>query len=94
VAAYRTSIETGKSLSERKLAQMFGKTSRRWARSRMVKRSPPWYPPRRMAGKWLSGAVPGQIISSWHSGGRLSAGSGVDRRQMVIAILVCWTLPL
>lgn len=36
VAAYRTSIDTGKPLSERKLAAMFGKTSRRWARSRMA----------------------------------------------------------
>lgn len=36
VAAYRTSVETGRPLSERKLAQMFGKTSRRWARSRMA----------------------------------------------------------
>jgi hypothetical protein len=36
VAAYRTSIETGSLLSERKLAQMFGKTSRRWARNRMA----------------------------------------------------------
>ena len=30
VAAYRASIDTGKPLSERKLAAMFGKTSRRW----------------------------------------------------------------
>jgi Protein of unknown function (DUF2637) len=36
VAAYRASLQTGKPLSERKLAAMFGKTSRRWARSRMV----------------------------------------------------------
>jgi hypothetical protein len=36
VAAYRTSIEMGRPLSERKLAQMFGKTSRRWARTRMA----------------------------------------------------------
>jgi hypothetical protein len=36
VAAYRTSINTGRPLSERKLAAMFGKTSRRWARSRMA----------------------------------------------------------
>jgi hypothetical protein len=36
VAAYRASIESGKPLSERKLAAMFGKTSRRWARSRMT----------------------------------------------------------
>jgi Protein of unknown function (DUF2637) len=36
VAAYRASIHTGKPLSERRLAAMFGKTSRRWARSRMA----------------------------------------------------------
>jgi hypothetical protein len=36
VAAYRTSIEVGRPLSERRLAAMFGKTSRRWARSRMA----------------------------------------------------------
>jgi hypothetical protein len=36
VAAYRTSIDTGRPLSERKLAAMFGMTSRRWARSRMA----------------------------------------------------------
>ncbi len=35
VAAYRASVEEGKPLSERKLAAMFGKTSRRWARNRM-----------------------------------------------------------
>jgi Protein of unknown function (DUF2637) len=36
VAAYGTSIDIGRPLSERKLAAMFGKTSRRWARSRMA----------------------------------------------------------
>jgi hypothetical protein len=36
VAAYRASIDTGKPLSERKLAAIFGMTSRRWARSRMA----------------------------------------------------------
>jgi hypothetical protein len=36
VAAYRASIETGHPLSERKLAGMFGKTSRRWARNRIA----------------------------------------------------------
>jgi hypothetical protein len=36
VAAYRTSVSGGKPLSERKLAAMFGKTSRRWARNRMA----------------------------------------------------------
>lgn len=36
VAAYRASLGSGKPLSERKFAAMFGKTSRRWARSRMA----------------------------------------------------------
>lgn len=36
VTAYRASIDTGRPLSERKLAAMFGKTSRRRARSRMA----------------------------------------------------------
>ena len=36
VAAYRLSVEGGKPLSERRLADMFGKTSRRWARNRIA----------------------------------------------------------
>jgi hypothetical protein len=36
VAAYRLSAQAGNSLSERKLAQMFGHTSRRWARARIA----------------------------------------------------------
>lgn len=36
VAAYRASVQAGAPLSERKLAGMFGKTSRRWARIRMA----------------------------------------------------------
>jgi hypothetical protein len=36
VAAYRASVRVGKPLSERRLAGMFGKTSRRWARSRIA----------------------------------------------------------
>jgi hypothetical protein len=36
VAAYRASVQDGMPISERKLAEMFGKTSRRWARSRMA----------------------------------------------------------
>ena len=35
-AAYRASVQDGQPISERKLAEMFGKTSRRWARSRMA----------------------------------------------------------
>jgi Protein of unknown function (DUF2637) len=36
VAAYRLSAKAGSPLSERKLAQMFGRTSRRWARARIT----------------------------------------------------------
>jgi hypothetical protein len=36
VAAYRLSVQAGNPLSERRLAHMFGRTSRRWARARMV----------------------------------------------------------
>ena len=36
VAAYRLSVQAGNPLSERKLAHMFGRTSRRWARARMA----------------------------------------------------------
>jgi LmbE family N-acetylglucosaminyl deacetylase len=42
VTAYGASVRTGAPLSERKLAEMFGLTSRRWARNRMAeaRRSP------------------------------------------------------
>ena len=36
VAAYRLSVQAGSPLPERRLAQMFGRTSRRWARARMA----------------------------------------------------------
>ena len=36
VAAYRLSVQAGNALSERRLAQMFGRTSRRWARARIA----------------------------------------------------------
>ena len=36
VAAYKLSVQAGNPLSERKLAQMFGHTSRRWARARIT----------------------------------------------------------
>ena len=43
VAAYRLSAQAGNPLSERKLAGMFGRTSRRWARARIAeaRRVPP-----------------------------------------------------
>ena len=36
MAAYQLSAQAGNPLSERKLAQMFGRTSRRWARARIA----------------------------------------------------------
>jgi hypothetical protein len=36
VIAYRLSVQAGNPLSERKLAQRFGRTSRRWARARIT----------------------------------------------------------
>jgi hypothetical protein len=36
VAAYWRSVQAGNPLSERKLARMFGRTSRRWARARIA----------------------------------------------------------
>ena len=36
VTAYQLSAHAGNPLSERKLAQMFGRTSRRWARARIA----------------------------------------------------------
>ena len=36
VTAYRASLQAGRPLSERKLAQLFDKTSRRWARNRIA----------------------------------------------------------
>ena len=36
VAVYRLSVQASNPLSERRLAQMFGRTSRRWARARIA----------------------------------------------------------
>ena len=43
VAAYRLSVQAGNPLSERRLAQIFGRTSRRWARARIAdaRQAPP-----------------------------------------------------
>ena len=48
VAAYQLSVQAGNPLSERRLAQTFGRTSRRWARARIAdarQASPPPDPP-------------------------------------------------
>jgi hypothetical protein len=47
VAAYRLSVLAGNPLSERRLAQMFGRTSRRWARARIAdaRQAPPLQDP-------------------------------------------------
>jgi len=44
VAAYRLSAQAGNPLSERKLAEMFGRTSRRWARARIAEARRAWSP--------------------------------------------------
>ena len=54
VAAYRASIDSGKPLSERKLAAMFGKTSRRWARTAWLRPASPSCLPQWPAGRKLS----------------------------------------
>jgi hypothetical protein len=43
VAAYRLSVQAGNPLPERRLAQIFGRTSRRWARARIAeaRQAPP-----------------------------------------------------
>ena len=46
VAAYRLSVQAGNPLSERRLAQMFGRTSRRWARARIAETRQESPPPR------------------------------------------------
>ena len=46
VAAYRASVQSGQPISERKLAEMFGTTSRRWARNRMAEAQGIRYRPR------------------------------------------------
>ena len=46
VAAYRLSVQAGNPLSERRLAQMFGRTSRRWARARIADARQASPPPR------------------------------------------------
>jgi hypothetical protein len=47
VTAYRLSVQAGNPLSERRLAQMFGRTSRRWARARIAdaRQAPPLQDP-------------------------------------------------
>jgi hypothetical protein len=47
VAAYTLSVQAGNPLSERRLAQMFGRASRRWARARIAdaRQAPPLQDP-------------------------------------------------
>jgi hypothetical protein len=65
VAAFRLSVQAGSPLSERKLAQMFGRTSRRWARARMADARKDAIPPRLPGGPIVMAGS-----ESWrHSGG-------------------------
>ena len=67
VAAYRLSARAGNPLSERKLAQMFGRTSRRWARARIAeaRRGSQGSPrnPQSSSAPDPSGASHGQIVA-------------------------------
>ena len=79
VAAYRLSVQAGNPLSERRLAQMFGRTSRRWARARIadarqaspLRDSPGTLVPAcadgrgRSAGQALPGCLPGPVATTW-----------------------------
>jgi hypothetical protein len=79
VAAYRISVQAGNPLSERRLAQMFGRTSRRWARAGIadarqaspLRDSPGTLVPAcadgrgRSAGQALPGCLPGPVATTW-----------------------------
>jgi hypothetical protein len=78
VAAYRLSVQVGNPLSGRRLAQMFGRTSRRWARARIADArqasplpdSPGTLVPTcvdglgRSAGEALPGCPPGPVMTT------------------------------
>jgi hypothetical protein len=57
VAAYRLSLQAGNPLSERRLAQIFGRTSCRWARARIAEawQAPPPPDPPDRAGPGVPG---------------------------------------
>jgi hypothetical protein len=77
VAAYRLSVQAGNPLSERKLASMFERTSRRWARARITeaRRMPPAVADDSLATPIASvAAMPGPSIHL------ASAGTGTLRR--------------
>jgi hypothetical protein len=62
VAAYRLSVQAGNPLSERRLARMFGRTSRRWARARIAdarQASPLPDSPSTLVPACASGPIPG-----------------------------------
>jgi hypothetical protein len=87
VAAYRLSVQAGNPLSERRLAQMFGRTSRRWARARIADArqasplpgSPSTLVPARAgglgrsAGQPLPGCAPGPKVTQGPAGARAPA---------------------
>ena len=63
VAAYRLSVQAGNPLSERRLAQMFGRTSRRWARPRITDA-------RQASPLPDSPSTPGHGLTTWRQSGR------------------------
>jgi hypothetical protein len=66
VAAYRLSVQAGNPLSERRLAQMFGRTSRRWAGSEN-RRRPTTITDPRLAGRPVHGLTAGAGERGWTS---------------------------
>jgi hypothetical protein len=67
VAAYQLSVQAGNPLSERRLAQMFGRTSRRWARARIAEA--------RQASPLL--ALPSTLVPAYAGGLGRSAGQAL-----------------
>jgi hypothetical protein len=82
VAAYRLSVQVGNPFSERKLAQNFGRTSRRWARARIAeaRQSLTEREPAVLAG--VSHRLPNVAADSRGSG---SAGLPCSRRRCGLA---------
>ena len=74
VAVYRFSIKAGSPLSERKLAEMFGKTSRRWARSRIAEARITTIPEPADEGGY---ADPGAAVTSVHTDESNSGGTAL-----------------
>jgi hypothetical protein len=81
VAAYRASVREGRPLSERKLAETFGKTSRRWARNRMAEARQGLVP---VLSPGSPQRIPGRQRLVAHVAHGREYGHGVQRSYLVI----------